>query len=159
MPYPADRHPHVLEFFFTAAVTPAILFPMDHRLSAAEVEAALRASGAMILLTSHAFCRDAGPDPLERVAIAIPVAILVTIVIRVACPTRRMSYTHSCSATRPALAGSHGRNSDDCVRQDPRGETPAQRSGRWSRHKAPVVHPSVCLPNILWPRSSSLSGS
>ena len=32
------------------------------------------------------------------------------------------------------------RNSDDCVRQDPRDETPAQRSGRWSRHKAPVVH-------------------
>ena len=48
---------------------------------------------------------------------------------------------------------------DGFVRQDPQAETPAQRSGRWSRHKAPVVHPSVCLPNILWPRSSPLSGS
>ena len=46
---------HVLEFFFTAAVTHSILFPLNHRLSAAEIEAALRASGAMILLTSDAF--------------------------------------------------------------------------------------------------------
>ena len=46
---------HVLEFFFTAAVTHSILFPLNHRLSAAEIEAGLRASGAMILLTSDAF--------------------------------------------------------------------------------------------------------
>ena len=46
---------HVLELFFTAAVTHSILFPLNHRLSAAEIEAGLRASGAMILLTSDAF--------------------------------------------------------------------------------------------------------
>jgi non-ribosomal peptide synthetase-like protein len=43
---------HVLESFFTAAVTHSILFPLNHRLSAAEIEAGLRASGAVILLTS-----------------------------------------------------------------------------------------------------------
>jgi acyl-CoA synthetase (AMP-forming)/AMP-acid ligase II len=46
---------HVLEFFFTAAVTHSILFPLNHRLSAAEIEAGLHASGAMILLTSDDF--------------------------------------------------------------------------------------------------------
>ena len=46
---------YVLEFFFTAAVTNSILFPLNHRLSAAEIEAALRTSGAVILLTSDAF--------------------------------------------------------------------------------------------------------
>jgi acyl-CoA synthetase (AMP-forming)/AMP-acid ligase II len=46
---------HVLELFFTAAVTHSILFPLNHGLSAAEIEAGLRASGAMILLTSDAF--------------------------------------------------------------------------------------------------------
>src|SRR5262249_4685159 len=45
----------VLEFFFTAAVTRSILFPLNHRLSAAEIEAGLRASGVVILLTSDAF--------------------------------------------------------------------------------------------------------
>src|SRR5262245_6326692 len=46
---------HVLEFFFTAAVTHSILFPLNHRLSAAEIEAGLRASGALVLLTSETF--------------------------------------------------------------------------------------------------------
>jgi non-ribosomal peptide synthetase-like protein len=46
---------HVLELFFTAAVTHSILFPLNHRLSAAEIEAGLRASGAIILLTEEAF--------------------------------------------------------------------------------------------------------
>ena len=46
---------HVLEFFFTAAVTNSILFPLNHRLSAAEIEAGLRATGAVILLTSDTY--------------------------------------------------------------------------------------------------------
>jgi CRP/FNR family cyclic AMP-dependent transcriptional regulator len=37
---------YVLEFFFTAAVSSSILFPMNHRLSAAELETGLRTSGA-----------------------------------------------------------------------------------------------------------------
>ena len=48
---------HVLEFFFTAAISHSILFPLNHRLSAAEIEAGLRASGAMVLLTSDAFAK------------------------------------------------------------------------------------------------------
>ena len=51
---------HVLEFFFTAAVTHSIVFPLNHRLSVAEIEAALRASGATILLTSDAFAKTLG---------------------------------------------------------------------------------------------------
>ena len=43
---------HVLESFFAAAVTHSILFPLNHRLSAVEIEAGLRASGAVVLLTS-----------------------------------------------------------------------------------------------------------
>jgi len=46
---------HVLEFFFAAAVTDAILFPLNHRLSVREIEAALRTTDAVILLTSGAF--------------------------------------------------------------------------------------------------------
>ena len=46
---------HVLEFFFTAAISHSVLFPLNHRLSAAEIEAGLRASGAIVLLTSDAF--------------------------------------------------------------------------------------------------------
>ncbi|MGA8261342.1 MAG: alpha-hydroxy-acid oxidizing protein [Arenicellales bacterium] len=46
---------HVLELFFAAAVTDSILFPLNHRLSAAEIDAGLRASGAAILLTSDTF--------------------------------------------------------------------------------------------------------
>ena len=48
---------HVLEFFFTAAVTHSVLLPLNHRLSATEIEAGLRASGAVILLTSDAFAQ------------------------------------------------------------------------------------------------------
>ena len=46
---------YVLEFFFTAAVSHSILLPMNHRLSAAELETGLRTSGATILLTSDSF--------------------------------------------------------------------------------------------------------
>ena len=48
---------YVLEFFFTAAVSHSILFLLNHRLSAAEIEIGLRTSGATILLTSHAFAK------------------------------------------------------------------------------------------------------
>jgi 4-hydroxymandelate oxidase len=48
---------YVLEFFFTAAVTHAIVLPLNHRLSAAELETALRTSGATVLLTSNAFAK------------------------------------------------------------------------------------------------------
>ena len=44
-----------LESFFVAALTHSIIFPVNHRLIASEIENALRASGATILLTSNAF--------------------------------------------------------------------------------------------------------
>ena len=47
----------VLEFFFTAALAHSILYPLNHRLSATEIEAGLRAGGATILLTSDAFAQ------------------------------------------------------------------------------------------------------
>lgn len=46
---------HVLELFYVAALTRSIVFPINHRLSAAEIEVALRTSGAVILITSGAF--------------------------------------------------------------------------------------------------------
>ena len=46
---------HVLELFFTAAVTHSVLFPLNHRLSAGEIEAGLRATDAVILVTSAAY--------------------------------------------------------------------------------------------------------
>ena len=46
---------HVLELFYTAAVTDSILFPLNHRLAVVEIEAALRASDAVVLATSAAF--------------------------------------------------------------------------------------------------------
>jgi fatty-acyl-CoA synthase len=47
----------VLECFFVAAVTRSIIFPMNDRLSAAELERGLRASGATVLLTSDFYAK------------------------------------------------------------------------------------------------------
>ena len=44
-----------LESFFVAALTRSIVFPINHRLIPSEIENALRASGATVLLTSNAF--------------------------------------------------------------------------------------------------------
>src|SRR3984893_880857 len=45
----------VLESFFAAALTYAIVLPINHRLTAPEIATALQVSGAVILVTSNAF--------------------------------------------------------------------------------------------------------
>src|SRR5262249_25805334 len=47
----------VLECFFVAAVTRSIIFPLNDRLSTAELERGIRASGATVLLTSDAYAK------------------------------------------------------------------------------------------------------
>ena len=45
----------VMELFYVAAKAGAIVFPINHRLSAREIEAGLRASGVSVLVTSDTF--------------------------------------------------------------------------------------------------------
>ena len=89
----------VMELFYVAAAAGAIVFPINHRLSAREIEAGLRASGVSVLVTSETFAETLRVLPWSD----LPVRTLVWTTAPVDVPVNDQRSWDSLLAADPGM--------------------------------------------------------